>query len=273
MSQEDMGSFRFGTLSPAEGEGPPDDDNGLVELQLRKINRRFWWLLIVTILLVGGLFSAGYLDLKKRFSVQQTSGVREIETISAVLEDRLNEHQTRLDALDASLIQETDALDKKTVVWQKDLAALRQTVEQLDLTGTVQKEQKALLQQVGKDIAPLEQKIAALQTDLAGIEKKIAAQVAPLSEALAKNAEQITRLRNRIDPITGEILSKDALDLELLMLRKTQRQSLVDEISGLQRQIGLLIERVQRLESRPAAVVPPPASGTSPGGIQEQPLP
>lgn len=273
MPENDSSGFRFGALDKDPEDISIQEDHEFIEWQARKINRRFWWLLFVMILLVGGLFSAGYLDLKNRFSVQQSSGIREIENISAVFEDRLNEYQNRLDGLETTFSKEIEALDQKTVVWQKDLATLRASVEKLDPSGAVEKGQKTILQEVRRNIAPLEQKLAALEADLSAIEKKVAAQVAPLAESLAKNTAQISRLQNRIGPVSGTIVDKDTMDLELLKLRKAQSQSLAAEVAGLERRIGLLIERVQRLESRPLPSTTPPASGTQPGGIQEQPLP
>jgi hypothetical protein len=49
------------------------------------------------------------------------------------------------------------------------------------LSGAVKKEQQAFLQEVRKDLEPLDQKMASIQSDLAGVEKKLSAQMAPLS--------------------------------------------------------------------------------------------
>ena len=269
MSEKDTGSFRFGTLEDAEAL-PLSEDSALVELQVRKIGRRFWWLLVVMVLLVGGLFTAGYIDLKNRFSAQKTTGIREIENISAVFQDRLDEFQNRLEGIEASFSKEMAALDQKTVVWQKDLAALRKTVEQLDLSGAVAEEQKAILAEVRKEVAPLDQKVQTLRSELTALDKKVAARIEPLNQSLAQNTQAITSLQERLGPIAGQIVDKDQMDLELLKLKKAHRQNVSDEISGLQKQIGLLTERLQRLESRLASG--PPAA-TESGAIREQPLP
>ena len=269
MSEKDTGSFRFGTLDEAEPI-PLSEDSALTELQIRKIGRRFWWLLVITILLVGGLFTAGYMDLKNRFSTQQTTGIREIENISAVFQDRLDEFQERLEGMESSMSEEMAALDQKTVVWQKDLAALRKTVEQLDVSGVVAEKQKAILAQVRQEVAPLEQKIQALQSELTALDKKMAARIEPLNQSLAQNTQAINSLQGRLGPVTGQIVDKDQMDLELLKIKKAYRQNLSDEIAGLQQQIGLLTERLQRLESNLASSAP---AATGSGAIREQPLP
>ena len=282
MSVNDSDSFRLGTFEDS-GEISPVEDTELFELQLKKTRRRFRWLIFFLVLLFGAVFAAGYLDLKNRFSMQSTSGIREIENISTVFEDRYNELQKRIDDLGNSMAQEMAALDQKTVVSQKDLATLRQTLEKLDVSGTVKKEQATILQEVRKELAPLEQRIKSLQSDLPEIEKKLRSQVAPLSESLASNTQKLEALQNRIGPMTGEIVNRDLLDLELLKIRKAYRQNLTEEIAGLDKQVRLLVEKVERLERRmttgttPAGPTAqpgnarPPASGS--GGIQEQPLP
>jgi len=279
MTDKNTGSFRLGTLEDTR-EIPSSEDNELVELQVKKLNRRFRWLLIITVFVVGGLFTVGYLDLKNRFSMQKNSGTREIQNISAIFEDRLNELQKRSDELESSLAKEMAALDQKTVVWQKDLTALRNKVDKLDLSGAVKKEQKVVLEEVRKSIEPLDQKIKSIQSDQAGIEQKILAQTTPLSESLARHAKDVERLKTVIGPTPGEIVNKDQMELELLKIKKAYRQNLAAEISGLEKQIRLLVERMERLESRPSSGTSAPATSGQPktgpttntdnSGIQEQ---
>jgi chromosome segregation ATPase len=282
MSNKDTDSFRLGTFEDSK-EILPTEDNEIVDLQIKALNRRFRWLLVVLILVVGGLFAAGYIDLKNRFSVQKTSGIREIHNISAILEDRLNELQKRLDDFDTKIAKETAALDQKTVVLQKDLAGLRQRLETLDLSGAVKKEQQAFLQAVRKDLEPLNQKMASIQSDLAGVEKKLSAQVAPLSTEVTQNKKAIETLQARFGPASGELVNKDQMDLELLKIKKAYRQNLAAEISGLEKQIRLLVERLERLEISPPASTSRQAPSGAPqtgsnapagnAGIQEQNLP
>lgn len=284
MSIQDSGSFRLGSLDDTgEVSQVQAEDVELFEIQLKKTRRRFRWSLFLLLVLFGAVFTVGYLDLKKRFSMQSTSGIREIENVSAVLEDRLNELQKRIDDLGDLFVQDMTALDQKTVVWQKDLAKLRQTVEKLDVSGTVKKERQSVLQEVRKEIGPLEKSIASMRTDLDGIEQKMDSKITPLSESVTSTKQKVEALQNRIGPLSGGIVDRDTLDLELLKIRKSYRQGISDEISGLERQIRLLTEKVERLENRmtagsvssapskqPSAGQPVPAGNT---GIQEQTLP
>jgi len=279
MNAKDSDSFRLGTLTDTGEIAPVVDDVERFELQLKKVKRRLRWFMVLIILLVAILLAAGYWDLKNRFSMQANSGIREIENISAVFEDRFNELQKRIDDVGNSFSEEMAALDQKTVVWQKDLAALRQTVEKLDVSGVVAKEQKAVLQEVRKELAPLDERVKALQSELAALDKKIQSQmqsqITPLSQTLAGNTQKIEALQNRIGPLSGELVNRDMLDLELLKLRKANRQALNEQVSGLDKQIRLLTEQVDRLERRLAAATSPAASTPTgnAAGIQEQPLP
>lgn len=284
MTDKDTGSFRLGALDETRpDEMPPVEDNELVELQLKKINRRFRWFLLFTILVVGALFVVGYLDLKNRFSVQKTSGSREIENIATIFEDRFNELQGRIDELDATQTKEMAALDQKTVVWQKDLAALRATVDKLDVSGAIKKEQKSILREVRKELDPLEQKIESLQSELAGLDQKVVSQITPLTESLARNTKEVNLLQERIGPTTTDIVNKDQMDLELLKIKKAYRQNLAAEITGVEKQVRLLRERIERLEARSMSGNTSPAPSATPrvknpqstgaSGIQEQNLP
>ena len=65
-----------------------------------------------------------------------------------------------------------------------------------------------------------------------------------------------------LGPVAGRIVDKDQMDLEMLKLKKAYQQNLAAEISGLQKQIGLLTERLERLESRTRSqAATPPARG------------
>jgi chromosome segregation ATPase len=279
MSENTTGSFRLGTLDDTR-EVHPVEDNEIVNLQVKKLNRRFRWLLIITVIVVGGLFTVGYLDLKNRFSVQKNSGAREIQNISAIFEDRLNELQKRSDDLESSLTKEMSDLDQKTVVWQKDLTALRNKVDKLDLSGAVKKEREVVLQEIRKEIEPLDQQIKSIQSDLAGVEQKIRAQITPLSASLERNAKDVERLKTLIGPAPGEIVNRDQMELELLKIKKAYRQNLTAEITGLEKQIRLLVERLERLEVKLSSGVSTPATSGKPksgsttntgnAGIQEQ---
>ena len=140
-----------------------------------------------------------------------------------------------------------------------------------------------MLQAVRKDLEPLDQKMASIQSDLAGVEKKLSAQVAPLATGLTQNTQAIETLQARFGPASRELVNKDQMDLELLKIKKAYRQNLAAEISGLEKQIRLLVERLERLEISPPAGTsrqtpsgtPQTGSNTPAGnaGIQEQNLP
>jgi len=281
MSDNDTGSFRLGTLDETRGTAPVEDSD-VFELEVGKINRRFRWLLVLTFLVVVGLFIAGYFDLKNRFSVQKTSGTREIENIAAVFQDRLDELEKRFDEFEATMTKELAALDQKTVVSQKDLAALRQSVDKLDLSGAVKKEQKALLESVRKQIAPLDQNVKILATELAALDQKFQAQIPPLSTSLTQAQETIDRIQAQIGPTSGQIVQKDQMDLELLKIKKAYRQNIAAEIAGLEKQMRILKDRMERLEIKPpSGAAAPGPTGQAPSvpttagntGIQEQNIP
>jgi hypothetical protein len=130
----------------------------------------------------------------------------------------------------------------------------------------------------------MERNIQSLKTNLTDLETKITAQITPLSESLARNSKEVQTLQNRIGPAFGEIVNKDQMDLELLKIKKAYRQNLAAEVSGLEKQLRLLVERLERLEAesapkaavpaapRPSQPVPSSNAGGAPG-IDEQNLP
>jgi chromosome segregation ATPase len=280
MTDKGTGSFRLGTLDETR-ETAPIDDSELIDLEVGKASKRHRWLMVLMFLVIIAVFAAGYVDLKNRFSIQKTSGTRELENIAAVFQDRLDEFQKRLDDLESSIGPELAALDQKTVVSQKDLAALRQKVDKLDLSGAVKKERQALLESVRKQLAPMEQSIQSTRDELAALEKNLETKLAPLNASLTENRKTIEAIQEQVGgPSSGAIVNKDQMDLELLKIKKAYRQNIAAEIAGLEKQIRILEERMGRLEIKPSAGAAP--SNSTPSGqpaaagnasIQEQNIP
>ncbi|MDJ0721148.1 MAG: hypothetical protein QNJ04_05940 [Desulfobacterales bacterium] len=277
MIEDETSSFRLGSepLEEAPTSAAPDD--GLRQMELKKMARRNR---LVTLLLLGLMllmFAWGYWDLLGRFDRQANTGNREIKNIAAVFEDRLNELDGKFAGIEKQLAENVAKFDKLTVKLQAQVGDLQKGMDAIDLSGTMRKEKKAMLDQMQKTFAPIKADIDSLSKDLGAFDQRIRNQLLPLEKQVGQTQESLASLQKTIKADADERLTRDDMALELLKVKKSYQQQISSETSAVRKQVSLLTERLERLESRMRAVrtmAPSPAAPTGAGGnIQEQNLP
>ena len=128
-----------------------------------------------------------------------------------------------------------------------------------------------------KTFAPIKKDIDNLSKNMGAFDKRIKDQMVPLEEKLTQTRNDLAALDKALKAATAASVSRDALSLEILKVKKAYQQQVTAETSALRKQTGILVERLERLEGklrdlqRTPASAPRtgPASGT---GIQEQNL-
>lgn len=279
MTENETSSFRLGSgpiEDPPEPEAPEDS---LSQIRLKKLQRRgritSFLLLCLTIL----LFAWGYWDLHNRFAHQANSGNREIKNITTVFEDRLNLLDQKFVTIENQLGEDFAKLDKLTVKLQKDIGQLQQRVGAIDVSGTMRKEKKVMQDEMQKAFAPIKKDIDSLSQNIGAFDKRVKTQMAPLEKQMAQTRSDLARLEKSVKAAAGASISQDDMALEMLKVKKSYQQKISEEASIIRREVNLLAERLERLESRGrAARAVPPSPVRSPGplpgsGIQEQNLP
>jgi chromosome segregation ATPase len=278
MTENETSSFRLGSGPIEDGPEPPtQEDEQLAQLQFKRLARRIRITALLLLLLMIAVFALGYWDLQGRFARQANTGNREIQNITAVFEDRLNQLDQKFAAIEKQFGEDFAKVDKLTVKLQKDMGQLKKNLDAIDLTGTMRKEQKALRAQMQKAFAPIKKDIDSLSENMGAFDKRIKDQMVPLEEKLTQTRNDLAALDKALKASTAESVNRDALSLEILKVKKAYQQQVAAETSALRKQTGILVERLERLEvklrdlQRTPVSVPAtgPASGT---GIQEQNL-
>jgi chromosome segregation ATPase len=279
MMEDESSSFRLGSEPLEEAPERPAPDDSLHHIKLKKMARRSR---LITLLLLGLMllmFAWGYWDLLGRFDRQANTGNREIKNIAAVFEDRLNELDGKFATLETQLTEDVAKFDKLTVKLQTQIGALQKSMEAIDVSGTMRKEKKAMLDQVQKTFAPIKADIDNLSKDLGAFDQRIRDQMRPLEKQVSQTQESLALLQKSVKADANERLTRDDMALELLKVKKSYQQQVMTETGAVRKQVSLLTERLERLESRMRAVrtvapSPVPAAPSGPGSkIQEQNLP
>ncbi len=278
MTENETSSFRLGSGTIEDTSETKTADDGLHQIPVRKLARRSRitsFLLLVLMLL---MFAWGYWDLQGRFDHQANTGNREIKNIAAVFDDRLNELDTRFAAVEEKTQADFAKLDKLSVKLQKNIGELQKSMAAIDLSGTMRKEKKAMLAQMQKAFAPIKADIDSLSKDLGTFDQRVRTQLVPLEKQLGQTREELAALQQAIKTAAGESIDRDEMALEMLKVKKTYQQQIASEAAAIRKQVSLLTERMERLESKLRAInarapTPSGTNTTAGKGIQEQNLP
>ena len=278
MTENETSSFRLGSGPIEDMPEPPTQENEqLAQLQFKRLTRRIRITSLLLLFLMIAVFALGYWDLQGRFVRQANTGNREIQNITAVFEDRLNQLDQQLADIEKQLGEDFAKVDKLTVKLQKDIGQLQKNLEAIDLSGAIRKEQKALRAQMQKAFAPIKKDIDNLSKNMGAFDKRIKNQMAPLEEKLNQTRNDLAVLDKALKTSAAESVNRDALSLEMLKVKKAYQQQVAAETGALRKQTSILTERLERLEAKwrdlqRAPVSAPDAGPASGTGIQEQNL-
>ena len=140
MTENETSSFRLGSGPIEDGpEAPTQEDEQLAQLQFKRLSRRIRITSLLLLLLMIAVFALGYWDLQGRFARQANTGNREIQNITAIFEDRLNQFDQKLADIEKQLEEDFAKVDKLTVKLQKDMGQLKKNLDAIDLSGTIRK--------------------------------------------------------------------------------------------------------------------------------------
>jgi chromosome segregation ATPase len=276
MTENETPSFRLGSGSIEEIQETEAQNDAISQIRFKRLQRRGR---ITSLLLLGLtilLFAWGYGDLHNRFAHQANSGNREIKNITAIFDDRLNQLDQKFSAIEKQLGEDFAKLDTTTVKLQKNIDQLQQGLNAIDVSGALNKEKKAMQEQMRKAFDPIKKDIDDLTQNIGAFDKRIQTQMAPLEKQIDQTRQALRRLEKSVQAAAGARISRDDLALEMLKVKKSYQQRIADEAATIRKQVSLMTERLERLEERvrAAKTTSPPAMGPVSGsGIQEQNLP
>lgn len=278
------GQFTFGAPPGEEEPTGPGMSDDIIQLRLKKLNRRIilLTLFLPVLLVLMGIY--GYLEIQKQFFQQEDSDLEAVEVLAQEVNERLGGFSERIDGTEEKLAQTLSGFQKQTSDTVKGLeqklTAVQKAVKSIDVSGavaTVEKEQKAMMDSVNQTLKPLSRQLETLSEDIKTLDGRLSEQMAALSDQVEKNSSRVASVQKDTNALSQSQLNKEQLDLELLKIKKANQIALESEIGKLQRNLNLLSEDLERLESRLANALRSSGSGASgsppsTGQIREQPL-
>jgi len=193
------------------------------------------------------------------------SNAESIENLAATLE------ALKQEKLDKSVFDQYDAAIKDT------LAPLNSRIESL---GALRAEIDALAplrEEIGS-MPAVRRELEAVSARLAALEDSLGKDLNAFATYVEKTNKDLDQIQSSLSAMSRDMVGQEKLELELLKLRKSQRLTVLQEITRLQKTLNTLQDRITKLERTPRSsdlrppsrtMSPPTASRSGEVGEQE----
>ena len=277
MARENTPEFRF---DGDEEEPESFYHEELKDLRVEKLSQRVTLLTILLPSLIAVAIYFGYQNLSGRVSQGHDTGSLEIQRLTKELDDLSKNFNEKLITFSTTLsTQDKDigttiegrlfAINKNISELQNNFKSLNEelkrdlkqnldTIEKLKASKVDKKSQAVAVEKINASIKPLKkelQQLKALGQDL----KTVSGDIKNLESTLSKKLKAVTadteqfgknyeQLEASLTKLSGKIIDKDALALEVFKLRKNFENQLAEAVSDLNQRLESLQTEIDAVE-------------------------
>lgn len=250
------------------------------DLRVEKLNQRVTIITILIPCLIGVILFIAYRNLTGRVTESEFSGSKEVQALSANLDQKLTKLSEQNSEFQATLSTKIASIEKSISDLEQKLksldGALKQANQNLDKTSAAlksidaskvdKKDQKAAIEKINntlipirKDLeglAPISKNISILSSDIKGLssefkamDKSVQAELASVTASVTKTNQNLGQLQSNLEKMGDEKMDRASLELEMLKARKSYERTLDQELIKIQRRLDGLLKRTKRLET------------------------
>ena len=255
-------------------------EDEIKDMRVEKLNQRVTIITILIPCLIGIILFIAYRDLTGRVTKSEFTGLKEVQTLSGELENKLSslseqnsEFQTTLTAKIAGIEKITTDLDQKSKTLnntlnqvKQDLGKTRATLKSVEDSKVDKKNQEAAIEKINntlipirkdleglaplkKDLSSLSDEINQLSSEMKAIDKRAQEELTSVRNSVAKTNQDLNDLQSNLTVMGNEKIDQASLELELLKARKSYEWMLDRELVKIQRSLDALSKRTKQLET------------------------
>lgn len=255
-------------------------EDEIKDMRVEKLNQRVTIITILIPCLIGIILFIAYRDLTGRVTKSEFTGLKEVQTLSGELENKLSslseqnsEFQTTLTAKIAGIEKITTDLDQKSKTLnntlnqvKQDLGKTRATLKSVEDSKVDKKDQEAAIEKINntlipirkdleglaplkKDLSSLSDEINQLSSEMKAIDKRAQEELTSVRDSVAKTNQDLNDLQSNLTVMGNEKIDQASLELELLKARKSYEWMLDRELVKIQRSLDALSKRTKQLET------------------------
>jgi uncharacterized protein (DUF3084 family) len=284
IDDEQYTSFKF------EGDEEPEPEQAVYQdeakdRRVEKLSHRVTIISILLPVLIGAIFYIAYRDVTSRVSQSQDVGAMEIQNLASQLEDNFAALSTKYGDLEAALTEKLANLEKVDKAMKANLKQAEDTVAKINATKADKKDQQQVVAKIEKALNPIRKEIKGLASlrndlktlsaDVAALDKDLQQRLSAISTNVDKSLKGRTRIQSEMSTVSDRKMDKDALQLELLKVKKSFQRDLDLTQSSIDKRLASMLRRIKDLEKlAQAPIISPKPSGSTTlqgsGSITEQ---
>jgi DNA repair exonuclease SbcCD ATPase subunit len=240
MNEDKSSDFKFRI-----DEESPDSvfQDEIRELRLEKLSKRVTILSILIPCLIGGLIAIAYMDLKKRFFINQDTGTRTVQDLSKDLDAKLYDLTNKYNDLENTLATRAAALEKNFSSLKFRLYKNENKIKKLGASKAEKKDQETAL----KDLEKISSQINALDN---GVSQKFG----DLATSIKNTTNDLIKIRAEISTLVTSKIDRKIFDQELQEKQQLQREKLNKIQATLDNQIRSIRNELKKLENNIAVM-------------------
>ena len=277
------------------------------DMRVEKLNQRVTIITILIPCLIGVILFIAYRNLTGRVTESEFTGLKEIQTISAEMEEKLAKLIEQNSALQTTLTAKIADLDQKLKSFndslnqvKQDLNQTRTALKSVEASKVDKKDQKAAIEKISNTLTPIRKDLEGLtplrsnlnslsnefnvlSSEVKAMDKRIQDELTSVTVSVTKTNQNLDQLQSNLTTLGNEKMDQASLELELLKARKSYERTLDRELIKIQRRLDALQQRTKRLETNlkqleetatkiPAAKAPGQAQAPKGAVIKEQDL-
>ena len=250
------------------------------DMRVEKLNQRVTIITILIPCLIGVILFIAYREITGRVTQSEFSGSKEVQALSAELENKLTNLNEQNSEFQASLTAKIAGIEKAVAGLDNKLQTLNGTLKKikqdLDKTGTDlksvarskvdKKDQKTAMEKINntlipirkdleglallnRDISSLSNKINFLSSSIKAMDQHTHKEFTSVTATMTKTSQDLEQLQSDLTVLGNQKMDQASLELELLKARKSYERTLDQELGKLQRKMDALQKRTKRLET------------------------
>ena len=285
--EEDQEKFR---LQPTDELDETSIVSNVNELRLEKISQRVTLISIIIPVLIIIVLAFTYLDVKKRMTYTEDTGMMEFEKLSADLESRFSSLSLRQAKLEENIISFTNNYDQALAGLNIKVDKINSSLDSLEKTFLTKKDFKPVQDEINRNINQATTNIdnVAANVDqvdgqIATMTKELKAQISGIGKIITDKDNELNKIQESIKALNAKQIDEPDIDLKVKLATLKMKQDMASQINQIELRLKSISEKIEELsqntpvptqtpsiEKNKVEPQPKPQAGKDSGIIEEQ---
>ena len=273
--EEDQEKFR---LQPTDELDEPSIGGNVNELRLEKISQRVTLISIIIPVLIIIVLAFTYLDVKKRMTYTEDTGMMEFEKLSADLESRFSSLSVRQAKLEETIISFTSNYDQALAGLNIKVDKINSSLDSLEKIFLSRKDFKPIQDEMNRNISQATANIDNVAADvdqvdgqIATMTKELKAQISGIGKIITDKDNELNKIQESIKALNAKQIDEPDIDLKVKLATLKMKQDIMSQMDQIELRLKSISEKIEKLSQR--TPVPTQTPSIEKNKVEPQPKP